>query len=155
MQNTEKVQTVRFCFENYEVLEVGMEDIECLSIRQVGYCFCYSRMEEHAYGGVYFRLKSQVKSGRFPNYFHLSEDLGLRPYNRETMIWRLKADDITSIVLHYENGKEREIWVPFEPSSVDCVNSVLQTTTVDEQGRVEVRILPEADRAKTSENKSS
>ena len=129
-----------------------MEDVECLSIRQVGHCFRHFRMEEHAYGGAYFQLKSQVKSGRFPNYFHPSKDSKLRPYNQEAMIWRLKANDITSIILHYEDGKEREIWVPFEPRTVDCADSLLQTTTVDEQGRVEVRIRPEVDEAKDLQN---
>lgn len=144
-----KVQSIRIIFENYEVLKLDIEEFERIRIDRVSHWYEKlggSRLDENlcAYGGLSFTLKPNVK-GRFVKFRNPDEDWDYRKSDTETILWRLKENDITSIVLCYDDGTEKKIWVPFEPETGDCVNSVLQSSEVDAEGRMTVTIQPNRD----------
>ncbi len=145
-----KVKAVRIWLENYELVELNMSDFAYIDIKNVASDFtsynngAIMKEEYHAYGGVYFAIKANVKNGRWLNFYDKKEFSKDDPLYHKCLV-RLKANDITSIELIYDNGESKDIRVPWEPRTVDCVDSVLQSTKTDEQGRLVVNIAPKKD----------
>lgn len=144
------VKFVRIWLENYELVELNMSDFAYLDIRNVASDFrsyndgAIMEEEYHAYGGVYFAIKANIKNGRWLSFYDKREFLEDDHLYHKSLV-RLKANDITSIELIYNNGESKEIRVPWEPRTVDCVDSFLQSTKTDEKGRLVVSIAPKKD----------
>jgi hypothetical protein len=144
------VKFVRIWLENCELVELNMSDFAYLDIRNVASDFrsyndgAIMEEEYHAYGGVYFAIKANVKNGRWLSFYDKREFLEDDHLYHKSLV-RLKANDITSIELIYNNGESKEIRVPWEPKTVDCVDSFLQSTKTDEKGRLVVSIAPKKD----------
>ena len=63
---------------------------------------------------------------------------------QEGIFFRLQEYmDITQLVLCYDDGSEKMIWVPYENKFSGGEESWLQSTELDEYGRLTVTILPE------------
>ena len=145
-----KVKTVRFLLENYELVEFDITDVEYICIDNVSKRIkshnCSSgieiKEEYHAYGGAIFVIKAEVKNGRWLDYFNgaeiRKEDHPLYYENLD----RLAANDITSVILRYDDDSAKEIWLPWESRTVDDADSILQTTNTNDDGCLEIRIFP-------------
>lgn len=145
-----EVKAVRIWLENYELVELNMLDFAYIDIKNVASDFtsyndgAIMKEEYRAYGGVYFAIKANVKNGRWLNFYDKKE-ISEEDHLYHKSLVRLKANDITSIELIYDNGESKDIRVPWEPRTVDCVDSVLQSTKTDEKGRLVVNIVPKKD----------
>ena len=131
-------------------LEIGIEDFEWIHIDNV--CKFYRKidgsecLEEKfkAIGEVSFRLKSEVKNGCYRAIDGSDAPIPEGMTIQEGIFFRLQEYmDITQLVLCYDDGSEKMIWVPYENKFSGGEESWLQSTELDEYGRLTVTILPE------------
>jgi len=145
-----KVQDIRIWFENCIALELPIEEFESIEIENVSVRYekcnssCELTEEYFAYGGIQFSLKPDVSKGKFL-LMNFEEDPDPdNPCNHETIIERLtKWKDITSIELCYQDGNKKEIYVPFNPTTSEGVESSLQFDRIDRDGCLVVEIHPD------------
>ena len=146
-----KVKTIRIWFENCKYLEIGIEDFEWIYIDNV--CSYYRKIggsnwleeEFKAIGEVSFRLKAKVKNGCYRDEDGADAPLPEGMTIQEGILFRLQEYmDITRLVLCYDDDSEKEIRVPYENKEhTSGEESRLQSTELDENGRLTVTILPE------------
>lgn len=147
-----KVKSIRLWFENCELVEFDIQSFDRVVIENVGvhYESFHSSggicIEEsyHAYGRIFLCWREDVRNGRWLNFRDKTELPEGNPRYYDNLE-RLRRNDITSIVLCYEDGTEKKIAVPFKPTNVDAVESSLQSTTRDGKGRWEIEILPDGE----------
>ena len=159
-----KVQNIEIWFENCIALELPIDEFEYIKIDNVGIeyekCNSHCSLTEryYAYGGIKFVLKPDVHRGRFLSLTSLTtydEDPDF-PCNHDTILDALTDEsepkrsedtisvtDIVSIVLSYDDSSKRRIYVPFKPTTIDCVENPLRSSRFDKQGRLVVEIRPD------------
>lgn len=155
-----EVKIIQIWFENCTCVEVGIEEFEWIHIDNV--CSCYQKINEfdclrealHAIGEVSFRLKPKVKNWRYIDISGEAVPLPEGMTVHEGIISRLQEYmDITEIILCYDDESEKSILVPYDSKWSCGEESWLQSTELDESGRLTVKILPE--RPKDDESVSS
>lgn len=156
MIRVRKVKVIRIWFENCMYLEIGIEDFEWIHIDNV--CKFYRKidgsecLEEKfkAIGEVSFRLKSEVKNGCYRAIDGSDAPIPEGMTIQEGIFFRLQEYmDITQLVLCYDDGSEKMIWVPYENKFSGGEESWLQSTELDEYG-LTVTILPERQKDEVS-----
>ena len=158
-----KVQYIEIWFENCIALELPIGEFEYLKIDNVSIeyekCNSSCSLTERylAYGGIKFILRSDVHQGRFLSLTSLTtyDEDPYFPCNHDTILEALSdvpesecsntisVSDIVSIVLSYDDGSKKRIYVPFKLTTADCVENALRTTRFDKQGRLVVEIHPD------------
>ena len=147
-----KIHAIRIWFENYELLELGLDQFEYFSMENVGtYYSMVNRfdgavLEEkfQAYRKVCFRLKPEA-NGQWL-FYGSKRELPDGKCTHESIVERIQAwADITILVLCYEDGDEKEIRVPYEFKWSGGEESLLQSSEVDSHGCLNVTIVPKLD----------
>ena len=128
-----RVEIIQIWFENYEYLEIGIEDFEWIRINQVHSC-CRKwsntndlKEELHACGEVSFQLKSDIRNGRWlalGGRNQLPE--GMSPH--DGIFFRLQdCKNITRLVLCYDDGSKAGIWTHYEIKFVDVEEGLIES----------------------------
>lgn len=124
MQN---VQFITIRFRNHDILKIGIQEFENIYIENV----TQSYEKEGA--------DSELKELHFANdgASFVLKDISKYPRLKERM-------DITDVILHFDDGSEREIQVPYVLMEGASEENSLQTLGKDYSGRPEISISPPA-----------
>lgn len=132
--NRSEVKYIEFVFENCEYLKINIDDVTLLSINDIKYgikgncSYFYDYYYSNDIEIILPRESNKVITSNFDITYDLFD--------------RLLDNDITSIIVYYENKKSITIDVPYEEENPNILGSPnkLQNTIITPEGYLQLII---------------